>query len=131
MAPENLTATVNGAGSLNISWSLANTIEGVAVEYDLVATNLKDSSQTMVLIREDQHHILTSADSASCDVYLFQVTAGNRAGSSSPSGNITISFPTLPDISPVEDSLHHSLLKTANGVVLNVTFNVSTMQLVK
>lgn len=113
--------------SLNISWSLTNDIEGVAVEFTLTATNLNDS--TAIPIIESgitvRHQILTIVDTGTlCDVYSFRVIARNAAGSSGPSDNVTSSFPSLPDISPVEDSLQHSLVEAASGVILNVKFNV-------
>lgn len=121
-APVNITVSENGAGSLNISWSLV-TIEGVAVEFTVNATNLKYSTE--IIIKTAQYyHVITSADKTSCDVYSIQVGARNNAGSSSPSDGITQTFSSLPDIFPLEDSLQHSLTKTADGVVLTITFNV-------
>ena len=64
-------------------------------------------------------------DPSPCDVYSFQVTAVNDAGASEPSEIITRNLPSLPDLSPVEDSLYHSLVKGAGGVMLSVMFNVS------
>ena len=42
MVPFDLSVMENGIGSLSVSWSHA-TIEGVAVEFTLVATNLNNS----------------------------------------------------------------------------------------
>ena len=124
--PTDLAATENGVGSLNISWSLV-TIEGVAVNFTVTVTNLNDSSTPMEVSGiQDQHYILTLEDSTSCDVYSFQVTAVNGAGTGTPSEIITRSLPSLPDISPVQDSLQHSLVRTASGVTLSVSFNVRT-----
>ena len=123
--PADLAATENGIGSLNISWSLV-TIEGVAVTFTVTVTNLNDSSTGPMEVSgiQDQHYILTLEDSTSCDVYSFQVTAVNGAGTGTPSEIITRSLPSLPDISPVQDSLQHSLVRTTSGVTLSVTFNV-------
>ena len=79
--PADLAATENGVGSLNISWSLV-TIEGVAVTFTVTIMNLNDSSTGPMEVSgiQDQHYIFTLEDSASCDVYSFQVTAVNDAG---------------------------------------------------
>ena len=124
--PADLEATENGVGSLNISWSLV-TIEGVAVTFTVTVTNLNDSSTGSMEVSgiQVQHYIFTLEDSTSCDVYSFQVTAVNGAGTGTPSQIITRSLPSLPDISPVQNSLH-SLVRTASGVTLSVTFNVRT-----
>ena len=123
--PVNLLVMENGLGSLNVSWSHA-TIKGVAVEFTLTATNLNDSNADPILVIfvEDLHWTLTIQDSTSCDVYSFRVTARNAAGSSSPSDTLTSSFPALPDISAVEDSLEHSLRKMDKEITLNVTITV-------
>ena len=130
-APADLAVTENGVGSLNISWSLV-TIEGVAVTFTVTVTNLNDSSTGPMEVSgiEDQHYIFTLEDSTSCDVYSFQVTAVNGAGTGTPSEIITRSLPSLPDISPVQDSLQHSLVRTPSGVTLSVTFNVRTLHYV-
>ena len=126
--PADLAATENGVGSLNFSWSLV-TIEGVAVNFTVTVTNLNDSSTGPIGKSgiQDQHYIFTLEDSTSCDVYSFQVTAVNGAGTGIPSEIITRSLPSLPDISPVQDSLQHSLVRKASGVTLSVTFNVRTL----
>ena len=123
--PADLAATENGVGSLNISWSFV-TIEGVAVIFTVTVTNLNDSSTGPMEVSgiQDQHYIFSLEDSTSCDVYSFQVTAVNGAGTGTPSEIMTRSLPSLPDISP--DSLQHSLVRTATGVTLSVTFNVRT-----
>ena len=125
--PAGLAATENGIGSLNISWSLV-TMEGVAVTFTMTVTNLNDSSTGLMEVSgiQDQHYIFTLEDSTSCDVYSFQVTAVNGAGTGTPSEIITRSLLSLPDISPVQDSLQHSLVRKASGVTLSVTFNVRT-----
>ena len=109
------------------------TIEGVAVNFTVTVTNLNDSSTGPMEVSgiQDQHYIFTLEDSTSCDVYSFQVTAMNGAGTGTPSEIITRSLPSLPDISPVQDSLQHSLVRTADGIVLEVTFNVCYMHLCK
>ena len=125
--PVDLAATENGVGSLNISWSLV-TIEGVAVNFTVTVMNLNDSSTGPMEVSgiQDQHYIFTLEDSTSCDVYSFQATAENGAGRGTPSEIITRNLPSLPDISPVQDSLQHSLVRTTSGVTLSVTFNVRT-----
>ena len=102
------------------------TIEGVAVNLTVTVTNLNDSSTGPMEVSgiQDQHYIFTLEDSTSCDVYSFQVTAVNSAGTGTPSEIITRSLPSLPDISPVQDSLQHSLVRTESDITLSVTFNV-------
>ena len=122
-APADLAATENGVESLNISWSLM-TMEGEAVNFTVTVTNLNDSSTMEVSGIQYHHYIFNkSRDSTSCDVYSFQVTAVNGAGSGTPSEIINRSLPSLP----VQDSLQHFLVRTASGVTLSVTFNVRTL----
>ena len=98
------------------------------VNFTVTVTNLNDSSTGPMEVSgmQDQHYIFTLEDSTSCDVYSFQVTAVNGAGTGTPSEIITRSLPSLPDISTVQDSLQYSLVRTASGVTLSVTFNVRT-----
>ena len=98
-SPADVVATENGVESLNISWSLV-TIEGVAVNFTVTVMNLNDSSTGSMEVSgiQDQHYIFTLEDSTSCDVYSFQVTAVNGAGTGTPSEIITRSLPSLPDI---------------------------------
>ena len=123
--PADIAATENGVGSLNISWSLV-TIEGVVVNFTVTFTNLNDSSTGPMEVSgiQDQHYIFTLQDSTLCDVYSFQVTAVNGAGTGTSSEIITRSLPSLPDISSVQNSIQYSLVRTASGVTLNITFNV-------
>ena len=96
------------------------------MNFTVTVMNLNDSSTGPMEVSgiQDQHYIFTLEDSTSCDVYSFQVTAVNGAGTGNTSEIITRSLPSLPDISPVQDSLQHSLARTASGVTLSVTFNV-------
>ena len=99
----------------------------MTVNFTLNVTNLNNSNigSTIVSRIQQEYYILTVEDSSPCDVYSFQVTAVNDAGASEPSEIITRSLPLPPDLSPVEDSLHHSLVKGAGEVILSVMFNVS------
>lgn len=121
-APTGLVATENGLGSLNITWSL----DGVAVLFTLTATN-PNASPIVVSGIPDQYYIFTVENVTSCDIYSFQVIAVNDAGSSDTSEIITRSLPSIPEISAVENSLSHSLAKTADGITLTVTFEVHYM----
>ena len=94
------------------------------MNFSLTASLNNSSNWSTVVLVQQQYYIFTMEDSSPCDVYSFQVTAVNDAGASEPSEIITRSLPLPPDISPVEDSLHHSLVKSA-GVMLSVMFNVS------
>ena len=125
MVPFNLSVMENGIGSLNVSWSHA-TIEGVEVEFTLVGTNLNDSNTALILVTgiEDLHWTLAIPDNTSCDVYSFLITARNDAGSSDPGDSITSTFPALPNISALEESLEHSLRKMDDGIMLNITLTV-------
>ena len=93
-APLNLSITENGFGSLYVSW-LHATIEGVADKFTLIATNLNDSNADPIVVTgiEDLHQTITIPDNSSCDMYSFQVTATNDAGSSGPS-TTTGKFPS-------------------------------------
>ena len=99
----------------------------MTVNFTLNVTNLNNSKivSTIVPRIQQQYYISTVEDPSPCDVYSFQVTAVNDAGASEPSEIITRNLPSLPDLSSVEDSLHHSLVKSAGGVMLSVMFNVS------
>ena len=101
------------------------------VNYTLTATNLNNSSSSQAVVLagiQEQNYIFTLSSSTSCDMYSFQVTAINAAGASNPSQVITRSLPSLLDISPVEESLSHSLVVTGEGVQLTVSFQVSDKQ---
>ena len=122
-APADLAVTENGVGSLNISWSLVS-IEGVAVNFTVTGTNLNNPSiawPVEVSGIQDQHYIFTLEDSTSCDVYSFQATAMNGAGTGTPSEIITGSLPSLPGIPLLLD---HSLIRIEDVIVLTITISV-------
>ena len=128
--PSDLTASENGAGSLNISWSLSpssslDEIARVPVDFTVLISNLNDSSAPPIQeggIR-DHHYVLTIAGCG--DVYSVQVIARNDAGSSNISEPLEVSVPSIPDVAPIEDSLQYSLAKSSlTGVTLTVTLNV-------
>ena len=123
MAPENLTATANGLGSLQISWSL-NNADNVSVDFVLTATNVADSSETIVMRMSQLNSVIPFSDTTSCNTYSIQVVANNSAGQGPPSDIIIRSVPSLPEISAVEESLQHTLRRTSSGVTLDVTFDV-------
>ena len=98
----------------------------MTVNFTLNVTNLNYSNIGSTVSRiQQQYYILTVEDPSPCDVYSFQVTAVNDAGASEPSEIITRNLPSLPDLSPIEDSLNHSLVNSVGGVMLSVMFNVS------
>ena len=122
-APTNLTATENGLGSLNISWSLAF-IEGVPVNFTLTAISPSDELIVMSGIR-DQHYIFT-ADHHKCDSYGYSVQAENILGLSDNSAVLIATLPSTPDFSQAEDLLDYYLSKDSNGFILIIALIVST-----
>ena len=123
MAPENLTATANGLGSLQISWSLDNA-DNVSVDFVVTATKVADSSERGVVRTSQLNSVIPFSDNTSCNNYSIQVVANNSAGQGPPSDVIIRSVPSLPEISAVEESLQHTLRRTSNGITLDVTLNV-------
>ena len=121
MAPQNLTATANGLGSLQISWDNA---DNVSVEFVVTATNVANSSETIVTKTFQLNSVISFSDNTSCNNYSIQVVANNSAGQGPPSDVIIRSVPSLPEISAVEESLQHTLRGTSNGITLDVTLNV-------
>jgi hypothetical protein len=112
-------------GSLNISWSLADS-SLVPVNFTITALNLNSSGESVSSITQDLFQVISSPNNAtSCDVYQFHVTAVNPAGVNS-SGFIFASFPSLP--TPVtEDAVQTFLMKSADETVsLQILINVST-----
>ncbi len=96
------------------------------MNFTLTVTSLT-SSRTMTvqpLAVSGQHYTINAGDHPLCDLYRFQVLAFNPAGVSEPS-MIDRRFPSLPNISQLERTLEHTLLKAANGVTLTVKFSVS------
>ena len=130
MAPTNLTVIDNGLGSLQVSWTSNITIEGVAVDYFVIARAIGNPDLPQILERTTfLHQVIMSPDNFLCAAYSIQVTANNSAGSSSPSEIITMVFPSLPNISLVESSIAHTLTKMEDGITLSVTLNVRKHQL--
>lgn len=119
-APTGLAATESEGASLNISWSL---VAREALNFTVIATNLNDSTK-MMEATQNRHQIVRPPDNTSCDSYSFQVRATNAAGSSNLSESITSTFPSLPGLSSLEESMEYSLTNTARGVLLTLTFNV-------
>ena len=111
-----LTANSNGVASLNISWASSC--------YDTF--NLRMNSIDVLAIEDQYYYIFNITDSTSCKIYEFQVEAKNGPMNSSQSEIIRSSFPSLPNVSPVQDSLEYSLFKmsTSEGVLIEFTFDV-------
>ena len=110
-------------GFLNISWS-HDTIEEVEVEYTIFAVNLNGFVEEAMGKTMQMYFLVPSNDNTSCDVYSFRVKAMNDAGTSDLSESITSTFPSVPDLSPIENSLQYSLSRRLNGVLLTLRFNV-------
>ena len=113
MAPENLTATANELGSLQISWSLDNT-DNVSVDFVVTATNV---AETIVMRTSQLNSVIPFSESTSCNNYSIQVVANNSAGQGPPSDVIIRSVPSLPEIPALEESL---LRRTSSGITLDV-----------
>lgn len=124
--PTNLMATESGVARLNISWS-SLCLDRTDIRFSLTVLNLNSSRHMPNVVSEiqDPHYRFEITDNTSCDVYRFHVIAMYSSISSNSSDSITSSFPSLPDIFPVENSLQHSLVKSAEGVTLSFSFNVS------
>jgi hypothetical protein len=121
--------TENGVGSLNISWSLAES-SLVPVNFTITAVNLNSSGESVNATTQDLFQVLSSPNNAtSCDIYQFQVTTVNPAGANS-SGFIFASFPSLP--TPVtEDTVQTFLMKSADETVsLQILINVSNLSII-
>ena len=126
-SPSNVTISENGINSVQVRWS-SPIIPGVTLYFNLIITNLNSSNNEATNLSTHQQHYVFTANRepiSACNVYTFQVTARNHAGIGDPSEIISKSLPSLPQISIVEDSVQHSLVKIADGVTLSVHFNVS------
>ena len=123
LAPKNLTATANGLGSLQISWSLDNA-DNVSVDYVVTATDVATPSETIIKGTSQLNSVISFSDNISCNNYSIQVVANNSAGQGPPSDVIIRSVPSLPEISAVEESLQHTLRRTSNGITLDVILKV-------
>jgi hypothetical protein len=118
----------NGVGSLNISWSLADS-SLIPVNFTITALSLNNSEESVNATTHDLFQVISSPNNAaSCDVYQFQVTAVNSAGANS-SGFVFNSFPSLP--TPVtEDAVQTFLMKSADETVsLQILINVSIREI--
>lgn len=118
----NLAATEVGLGSLRLMWWFP-----IPTLFTLTVINLNDSTSIPYIVSgiPDQHYVFVreNAPPTSCDVYRFQVAASDNPNIQSDV--VTRSVPSLPDISPLETSLQHSLEPAQNRFTLNVAFNVS------
>ena len=126
--PTDVMLTPLTVNSLRVSWSSPPTPPGVILYFNLTIFNLNISTVLMRTDIETKHYIITDNNRARpCDVYSFQITARNDAGIGNSSERITGSLPSLPDISAVEDSLQHFLVKDVelNVANLTVSFDVS------
>ena len=94
------------------------------MNFTVTVTNLNDSSTGPMEVSgiQDQHYIFTLEDSTSCDVYSFQVTAMNGAGTGNTSDPISTSISSLPV--PIPQQL--SLTKIDADIFLYLILNVST-----
>jgi hypothetical protein len=95
------------------------------VEFTVNVTNLNQSTTVASLTTMQYYLIVIPSDSNElCDIHSFIITATNDAGSSIPSESFNREFPSLPDLTPVEQSLQHSMIRTEIGVLLTIKFDV-------
>ena len=119
LAPTNLTTTNKRRGSVRLLWVFPAT-EGIEVNFSLIVTNHRMSIVESGI--RQLYYDLIVENLSQCDTYILQVIAVNKAGTSNPSEIITRIFVSQPEIF---DSLHHSLVKSSEGIMLSVIFNVS------
>ena len=129
--PLRLTSQDVSVQSINISWSALSleSLAGNQAQYTLSVTT-DDSTETFLI--NEPYYIFTDHKSAPpCEVYNFSVTATyvgatyTGAGCCETSPVLSITLPSLPNISSLESSLYHSVEKhsgSTGGVVLNVFF---------
>ena len=98
------------------------------MNFMLTATNLDtpDTQPTVVKGIQNQHYIFKIDNPTSCDSYSFNIVAENDLGVGNSSEAVIVSLPTPPDLSSIamEESLDHSLSKTAGEFMLTVYLNV-------
>ena len=124
----------DGINSTNISWtSLSEAGLGDdRIDQKYLLNIVTNQSHSFELWKS--YFIFNGTDNApACEVYNFSVTATyvgatyTGAGCSEPSPVLSITLPSLPNISSLESSLYHSVEKhSTDGVVLNVFFGTVT-----
>ena len=117
--------------SINVSWSSSGQLSAAAsVELSYSFTIGYGSTRDLLLINDSHYTFKAPQGSPPCQVYNFSVTATPLGatytgdGCSVPGFNQTM-LPSLPDITALELSLNHSLIKRGNNVSLTVMFDVS------
>ena len=89
--------------------------EGIISNFTVTVIYRNDSMKVTGILRWS-YIFINVTDSTSCDNYIFKVTAVNDAGVGGTS-ETTGSFPSLPDITSIQESLQHSLYKTTRVYV--------------
>ena len=117
--------------SINVSWSSSGQLSAAAsAELSYSLTISYGSTRDLLLINESHYIFKAPQGSPPCQVYNFSVSATPLGatytgdGCSVPGFNQTM-LPSLPDITALELSLNHSLIKRGNNVSLTVMFDVS------
>ena len=97
------------------------------MNFTLTITNLDTSETTREVVMEE-NYIIFDTGSRRCALETFKivVVAVNPAGSSPPA-EVSVTLPPLLDLSSVMNSLEYSLTRNSPGVVLNVSFQVSSL----
>ena len=116
--PTNITLDPLSSGAVNVSWQ-PNTTD-VITSFILTVTV---SSISYVYTTNDTFYIL-SPNSSPCETYKLNVSARNDGGLSAPSEVVTSHLPLLPDVSLVESSLQHTVIKRESGVTVSITHQV-------
>ena len=122
--------------ALHLSWNYT-----VPLPVSLANADKPQASNFMLTIPHGQHtrhieltsfHFVFSAPEGAppCEVYNFSVTATyvgatyTGAGCSEPSPVISRMLPSLPNISRMEASIRHTLIKRNGRLMLNIYFEV-------
>ena len=117
--------------SINVSWSSSGQLSAAAsVELSYSLTISYGSTRDILLINDSHYIFKAPQGSPPCQVYNFSVTATPLGATYTGDGCSVSGFnqtmlPSLPDITALELSLTHSLIKRGKNVSLTVMFDVS------
>ena len=131
-----------GVKFVNISWqqdvdaqehmSALSRTENIPQTFDVLISHGPQTSHVVSI--SNQHYMIFTApdDAPPCEVYNFSVAATpvgattyTGDGCSMPSAVLSITLPSLPDVSYVEKSLNCQLIKESVGWTIKLYFEVS------